>query len=77
MGSIPICIILPCLNSNDNWSQIAALGTLFHVADKDFEIGGYLIPKDSTIMAVIRPIMYDEKVSVLCRFLRSLKRKAK
>ena len=47
------------------------------MADKDFEIGGYLIPKDSPIMAVIRPIMYDEKVSVLCRFPRSLKREAK
>ena len=77
MWSSSIYIILPRLISNDNTSQIAALGTVFHVADKDFEIGGYLIPKDSSVMAVTRPIMYDEKVRVLCGYPRSLKREAK
>ena len=58
-----ICIILPCLHSNDNLSQIVALGSACHVAEKDFEIGEYIIPKGSSVYASTRPIMYDEKVS--------------
>ena len=52
-----------CLNSDDNLSQIAALGSLFHVADKDFEIGEYIIPKGSPVSASTRKLMNDEKVS--------------
>ena len=58
-----IYIILPCLNYNDNPSQIVAVGTAFHVAEKDFEIGEYIIPKGSPVSASTRKLMYDEKVS--------------
>ena len=58
-----IYIILSCLNSNDNTSQIVAVGTAFHVADKDFDIGEYIIPKGSIVSASTPKLMHDEKVS--------------
>ena len=42
--------------------SLAVLGSLFHVADKDFEIEEYVIPKETEIYASIRGLMYDEKV---------------
>ena len=42
---------------------LAALGSLLHRADRDFEVGEYVIPKDATVVAVIRGLMYDAKVS--------------
>ena len=42
--------------------SLAVSGSLFHVADKDFEIDEYVIPKGTEIYANIRGLMYDEKV---------------
>ena len=42
--------------------SIAVFGSLFHVADKDFEIEEYVIPKGTEIYASIRGLVYDEKV---------------
>ena len=61
-----ICIILPCLNSNDNFSEIVALLSVFHLAEKDFEIGEYIIPKGSSVSTSVRSLMHDEKVSWFC-----------
>ena len=45
---------------------IVALGSLFHLAEKDFEIGEYVIPKGASVAADTRPIMYDEQVNGWC-----------
>ena len=44
-------------------SVTVAPGSLLHRADKDFEVGEYVIPKGATIIAVTRGLMYDPKVS--------------
>ena len=52
-------------------SVTAAPGSLLHRADKDFEVGEYVIPKDATIIAVTRGLMYDPKVSICKAFPHS------
>ena len=34
-----------------------------HRADKDLEVGEYVIPKGATILVLLRGMMYDPKVS--------------
>ena len=41
-----------------------APGSLLHRADKDFEVGEYVIPKGATVIAITRGLMYDPKVSI-------------
>ena len=43
---------------------LVALGSIPHRADKDFEVGEYVIPKGATVMAITRGLMYDPKVSI-------------
>ena len=61
-----ISTVHSCLNSNSNLSVIVAAGSLFHLAEKDFEIGEYAIPKGAIVVADNRPIMYDEQVNGYC-----------
>ena len=45
-------------------SVTVAPGSLLHRADKDFEVGEYVIPKGATVIAITRGLMYDSKVSI-------------
>ena len=52
--------------STSNLSRIVALGSLFHLAERDFEIGEYVIPKGAKVLADTRSLMYDEQVNEWC-----------
>ena len=43
---------------------LTAPGSLLHRADKDFEVGEYMIPKGAAVVAMTRGLMYDPKVSI-------------
>ena len=43
---------------------LTVINTLLHRADKDFEVGEYVIPKGASVLAITRSLMYDPKVSI-------------